>query len=80
MTPLEIFEYKHKWLKTCNSIFSIDEYLEYPAKSWCRFNLKPHQWHFSKYTDVYEDTFYFETEELLKRFKMEFVNGISKTC
>jgi hypothetical protein len=31
--------------------------------------LKQHQWDFSKYTDVYEDTFYFETIEFKDLFE-----------
>jgi hypothetical protein len=69
MTPQEIFEYKLKWHKTSSSIVKVHSDLEYEAKRWCRLNLKQHQWDFSKYTNVYEDTFYFETSEFQDLFE-----------
>ena len=79
MTPLEIFEYKLNWRKSTAFYASLDINFEYSAKRWCRDNLEQHQWDFSKYTDFYEDTFYFETEEFLKRFETEFINECTKT-
>jgi hypothetical protein len=62
MTPIEIFEYKLKWLKESNNVVSFDEFIEYEVKNWCRKNLKQHQWHFTSYTDIYEHSVNFETE------------------
>jgi hypothetical protein len=72
MTPIEIFEYKLKWHKTSSNIVKMHSDLEFESKRWCRQNLKQHQWDFSKYTNVYEDTFYFETEEMKRQFEKGF--------
>ena len=74
MTPIEIFNYKLKWRNNTAFYATLDIDLEYSAKRWCRDNLEQHQWDFSKYTDFYEDMFYFETEHFLKRFETEFIN------
>jgi hypothetical protein len=79
MIPLEIFEYKLVWRQRSSFYVSLDTDLEYSAKRWCKNNLEKYQWDFSKYTDMYEDTFYFEKEEYQKRFEMEFLNGSTKT-
>lgn len=79
MTPLETFEYKLAWRKNTSFYATLDTDFEYSAKRWCRSNLEQHQWDFSKYTDMYEDTIYFETEEFLNRFKKEFMNESAKT-
>ena len=79
MTPLEIFEYKLQWRKKSAFYVSLDTDLDYAAKRWCRSNLKQYQWDFSKYTDMYEDTYYFETEEFQKQFELEFLNGSTET-
>lgn len=74
MLPLEIVDYKLQWRKNTTIYITLDSDLEYSAKQWCRSNLKQHQWDFSKYTDMYEDTYYFETEE----FKTYFEKGYTK--
>jgi hypothetical protein len=72
MTPIEIFEYKLNWHKSSSNIVKVHSDLEFESKRWCRQNLKQHQWDFSKYTNVYEDTFYFETEEMKRQFEKGF--------
>ena len=67
MTPQEIFEYKHTWLKT-GYMKPVDEWLEYTAKGWCREHLESHRWHFTKWVDVYDHGFWFELEEEYKAF------------
>jgi hypothetical protein len=71
MTPLEIYEYKFKWLKSCNNHVEINEDNDYLAKAWCKKNLKQHQWQFTRYTSNYEHTISFEIEE----FKLQFINN-----
>ena len=74
MTPLELFEYKRSWMSSGTGYtVAVPEDLDASGKSWCRANLKPHQWHFSRYTDVWEHTFYFENEEIGKLFAHEFL-------
>ena len=41
---------------------------DWEAKRWCKTNLELHQWHFVKYTDVYEDSFFFEHAEHAAKF------------
>lgn len=72
MTPQERFDYKTKWMQNSSNAVKIHSDLEFDAKQWCKKNLEQHQWHFSKYTAVYEDTFYFEDEVTQKEFKKEF--------
>lgn len=71
MTPLEIFEYKIKWMPNCKHVVVTDEFIDLSAKSWCRKNLQPHKWGFIKYTDFFEDTFCFEDEADKIKFEEE---------
>lgn len=72
MLPLEIVDYKTKWLKNCHNISTFDIDLEFDAKRWCRENLKQHQWDFTKFTDTYQHSIYFETTEFKTEFEREF--------
>lgn len=72
MTPQERFDYKLRWMHLNSNPVEIHSDLEFEGKQWCKKNLEHHQWHFSKYTAVYEDTFYFETEEMQRSFEEEF--------
>ena len=69
MTPQEIFDYKTHWLKNCANIVKIHEDFEFDAKQWCKANLTKNQWDFTKYTDVYEHTIYFETADMRNNFE-----------
>ena len=79
MLPLEIVDYKTKWLKTCINIVKIHEDFEFDAKQWCKKNLMKHQWNFVKYTDVYEHSIYFETNEMKTNFEGFIDDKVSKT-
>jgi hypothetical protein len=72
MTPQERFDYKTKWMQANSNLVKIHSDHEFDAKQWCKKNLEQHQWGFSKYTSVYEDTFYFETIDMKLQFKKEF--------
>jgi hypothetical protein len=72
MTPQERFDYKTKWMQASSNFVKIHSDHEFDAKQWCKKNLEQHQWDFSKYTNVYEDTFYFETEEMKLQFEKGF--------
>ena len=72
MTPQEIYEYKQRWMSTNTHPVTLDEYLEFDGKSWCRKNLESKVWKFSKYTDIYEHTFYFEKVEDAEAFRKKF--------
>lgn len=47
---------------------------------WCKKNFSTQRWHTQKFTDVYQDTFYFETEvqrNLFVNAFMEWVSSVS---
>jgi len=61
MTPLEISEYKQRWMSSgYNHPVRIHSDLRTKAKDWCKVQLFQHQWKHMQFTNVYEDTFYFE--------------------
>lgn len=63
MTPVEIAEYKQRWMS--NRDFSVPFHSDYKrqAKEWCRVQLHPAQWKFAEWTNVYEHTMYFEFKQ-----------------
>ena len=61
MTPIEIFEYKLKWKPGYTVRLHSD--LRSQGKEFCKTQLFKQQWDVSEYTDVYEDTFYFEYKQ-----------------
>lgn len=64
MTPVEIAEYKQRWMSSgVNHPVGIHSDLRSQAKDWCKVQLNQPQWVHKKYTDVYEDTFYFEYKQ-----------------
>jgi hypothetical protein len=69
MTPQEIFDYKVTWQKDCRNISTVHDDLEFDAKRWCKDNLEQHQWDFCKFTDMYEHSIYFETEDMKNNFE-----------
>lgn len=70
MTPVEIFEYKNKWKPGFTVRLHSD--LRLQGKDYCRKQLQNYQWAFKIYTNVYEDTFYFEAEKEAAAFKKHF--------
>jgi hypothetical protein len=76
-TPQEIFDYKTKWLTNGGKPVPIHSDMEFEAKQWCKANLQPHEWGFVKYTQMYEDTFWFETLEASQKFEEEFSKWIT---
>lgn len=68
ITPIEIGDYKTKWLKNAH-VVTVNEDLDVEGKSWCRKNTERHKWSFSKYTDIYEHTFYFEDADTAQAFE-----------
>jgi hypothetical protein len=69
MTPLEISEYKNRWMRTAERGIAVHSDLEGFAKDWCKQNLKKQEWNQVRYTDVYEHTFYFETPDISDSFR-----------
>jgi len=70
MTPLEISEYKQRWLSK-EETYSVRLHsdLHIDGKYWCRKYLERHQWSMNTWTNVYEHTFYFEDNTQAKRFE-----------
>lgn len=75
MTPIEIFEYKQRWMP--GYAVRIHSDLRSSAKDWCK-KLEKFEWNHNEYTNVYEDTFYFENVIAGQNFKMEFNNWVIK--
>lgn len=61
-TPQEISDYKNRWMQSIEHSVRIHSDLVIEAKEWCRRNLPRWKWSMSKYTNVYEHTFFFEDE------------------
>ena len=68
MTPQEIFDYKITW-RDDNFCAAIDEWSEYKGKAWCRKNIEPQSWAFTKWVTAYDHGFLFEHEKDYKAFK-----------
>jgi hypothetical protein len=66
LTPVEIHEYKLRWKPGYTVRLHSD--LVDKGKTWCRRLLHRHQWSMSEYTDVYEHTFHFESQENAQEF------------
>ena len=67
MTPIEIHEYKLRWFPG----YSVPIHSDHSdlAKTWCRKNLSRHQWSMTTWTNVYEHTFHFESDNNAIAFK-----------
>lgn len=76
MTPIEIHEYKLKWMQSGAFPVKLHSDLDIRGKEWCRKYLQRTQWSFSLYTGVYEHTFWFEDEKNSNLFKKEFKDWI----
>lgn len=62
LTPIEIAEYKQMWMSTGdNNPVPIHSDLRSKALDFCKEFIPRERWKHVKWTDVYEDTFYFET-------------------
>lgn len=69
MTPIEIAEYKQKWMASGynHPVPFHSDYHMY-AKDWCKIQLHKSQWNYKRYTNVYEDTMYFEFKQDAENF------------
>lgn len=72
LTPIEQFEYKIKWMKQNSRPVRIHSDLRRQGKEWCGVQLMPHQWKIETFTDVYEDTYYFEHHQDQNQFAFYF--------
>ena len=70
LTPQQIVSYKNQWLP--GYMVELHSDLESQGKEWCKRQCRKEEWHFKKYTNVYEDTFCFENIMAAQNFTMEF--------
>jgi hypothetical protein len=66
LTPQEQFEYKNKWKPGFTVRLHSD--LDTQGKTWCKQNLEPHQWDYTRYTTAYGHTFHFEQKKHATKF------------
>lgn len=66
MIPVEIFEYKQRWKPGYSVRLHSD--LRSQGKDFCKIQMFKQQWDIAEYTDVYEDTFYFEYKQDAESF------------
>jgi hypothetical protein len=78
MTPVEIFEYKNRWMSEGAFQVKIHSDLRRETTDWCLRYLEQQQWKYEKYTNNYEDTFWFEYQRHSQLFEQEFINWIVK--
>ena len=70
MTPQQIDDYKRHWMPGHPVRLHSD--LETQGKEWCKRQCSKQEWHFNKWTNVYEHTFLFENAMAAQNFEMEF--------
>lgn len=76
MTPIEIAEYKQRWMSINGHPVSIHSDLRNQGKEWCKAQLMKQQWVHKQYTNVYEDTFFFEYEKDAEFFRFKFKDWV----
>lgn len=61
-TPQQISDYKQQWMS--QHPFAVELHSDYRSagKDWCKTFLMRHQYVFKQYTNVYEDTWFFENQ------------------
>lgn len=69
LTPLEIFDYKRTWLPGAEVFVHPDVHSR--ALTWCKMNIDVTNYQVIKWTNVYEHTYHFQTEELATKFMQD---------
>ena len=77
MLPLEIFDHKRRW-KPEGFRVTLHSDWRSMAKDWCKANIEQQSWDVNEYTDVYEDTWFFEHLEDSRSFIKELKNDSTK--
>ena len=65
--PLEVHDYKMGWRDDAWLVTACSDNRG-NGKQWCRAELEVYQWSIQTFTDSYEDTYSFETEDMAQRF------------
>ena len=77
MTPLEISEHRQRWMSSgYNHPVKIHSDLRSRAKDYCKVQMFKQQWHHVQFTNVYEDTFYFEHHQDSDSFRFKFKDWV----
>lgn len=77
MTPQQISDYKRKWMASGDNYpVRLHSDLRSQAKDWCK-KLDKQEWSHSTFTNVYEDTFYFENQMVSQQFEEEFLRWVT---
>lgn len=73
MTPQEIADHKQRWMSSGKFyVVAIHSDNRWAATQWCKVQLHKQQWVHRKFTDVYEDTFFFEYKQDAVGFSSKF--------
>ena len=73
MTPQEIADHKQRWMSSGKFyVVAIHSDNRWAAAQWCKVQLHKQQWVHRKFTDVYEDTFFFEYKQDAVGFSSKF--------
>lgn len=78
MTPIEITEYKQQWMRTRNHTVRIHSDMRRRAKEYCKVQMYSWQWLHKEFTNVYEDTFFFEHYQDANAFRKYFKEWINE--
>lgn len=62
MTPQQIWDYKMKWLPG-HAVSIHSDLSDHIARHIVTQQLPPHKWHYKKWTNVYEHSYLFESEQ-----------------
>lgn len=69
MTPLEIVDYRRNWMINQGGYgCRVHSDLRSDSRDWLKENIPTERTSIARYTDVYEDTIYFERLDELKEF------------
>ena len=79
MLPIEIFEYKRKWMPGYEVKLHSD--LRGSAKSWLK-RLKKQEYEYKELTDNYQDTIYFENPVIGQQFESDshFIKWVNRSA
>lgn len=73
LTPVEIAEYKMRWMSSGNNNpVGVHSDLRHEAKAFCKDYFNQHEYVHNTWTDVYEDTFFFESVKDANFFRNKF--------
>jgi len=74
-TPQQISDYKIWWMEKGPRPIRVQSDFDVEGKDWCRRNLERWQWSMSKFTDVFEHTFFFENDNFANDFEFAAKNN-----